>query len=389
MRAMITRNHVHEALACLYDPTDLAQTDLAALLPNAREREDPKARGQALRRLLLDTIELLRPTGRAAPSASQYRAYECITMRYFSAMPVEEIAEELALSPRQVYRDLRWGEERLAELLNRRCAETQERHQADFLSQEIAALVGKPESVDLVELVRSAISTLSPLAESRGIALGYQVPAAGVSVTATPGVLREIIVQVLSALVQSACGGRTQISLVLEDKIAVLSIPVSSADELARKDLLQSALRLAQAQNVTHKFVQTSQGMVLRLLLPCTAQHQVLIVEDNPAAFTLYQRYLANTEWEPLLAPHPRLAGDLALARKADAIILDIMMPEADGWQVLQALKLDQRCCDIPVIVCSVVDDPELCLALGASIYLTKPVSRLALLQALGQVIQE
>jgi len=79
---------------------------------------------------------------------------------------------------------------------------------------------------------------------------------------------------------------------------------------------------------------------------------------------------------------------ELAVAKRAQAIILDIMMPETDGWRVLQALKLDERTRQIPVIVCSVVNDPELGLALGAASYLTKPVFRPALLRVLAETIQ-
>jgi CheY-like chemotaxis protein len=57
-------------------------------------------------------------------------------------------------------------------------------------------------------------------------------------------------------------------------------------------------------------------------------------------------------------------------------ITLDIMLPEQDGWQVLQALKLDPQTRDIPVLVISVLENSELALRLGAVDYLVKPVRR-------------
>ena len=152
---------------------------------------------------------------------------------------------------------------------------------------------------------------------------------------------------------------------------------------------MQAALRVVEAQNLRYELAPAASGTVLRCHFPLAKRHRVLILEDNPSASALYERYLANSEWEPILAPHPSLVGNLALAKQAQAIILDIMMPETDGWSVLQALKLDQRSRRIPVIICSVVNDPELGLALGATRYLTKPVSRPELLEALGQVLQE
>jgi len=106
-------------------------------------------------------------------------------------------------------------------------------------------------------------------------------------------------------------------------------------------------------------------------------------VEDNPGARALYGRYLEGTEWLPLTAEGPERVPALAADRGAAAVILDIMMPETDGWSVLQALRMEPRTAAVPVIVCSVLNDPELAAALGATHYLTKPVSRSQLLGAL------
>ena len=58
------------------------------------------------------------------------------------------------------------------------------------------------------------------------------------------------------------------------------------------------------------------------------------------------------------------------------AITLDVMMPEMDGWSVLAALKADPSLRDIPVIMLTMVDDPERGFTLGAADYATKPVDR-------------
>ena len=60
------------------------------------------------------------------------------------------------------------------------------------------------------------------------------------------------------------------------------------------------------------------------------------------------------------------------------AITLDVMMPDMDGWSVLSALKADAALRDIPVIMLTMVDDPERGFTLGAADYVTKPVDRAA-----------
>ena len=64
-------------------------------------------------------------------------------------------------------------------------------------------------------------------------------------------------------------------------------------------------------------------------------------------------------------------------------IVLDVMMPGEDGWEVLTKLKAQSGTAEIPVIVCSVLDEPHMAQLLGASEYLPKPVTQRALLRAL------
>src|SRR5260370_7324173 len=75
------------------------------------------------------------------------------------------------------------------------------------------------------------------------------------------------------------------------------------------------------------------------------------------------------------------MAGEL----KPVAITLDILLPEVDGWEVLNRLKADEATQNIPVIVVSVVDNPALGRALGAFDYFVKPVDGKALLTRLSQ----
>jgi len=381
---------VHEALACLYSTAELANSELAQALPDVRDTENPEQRAQLLRKVLLDLIRSLQPSGRRPPSASAARAYDCLTLRYVSGFTVEEVATELSLSPRQVYRDLHWGEEQLAALLPARVT-TQPRpgdENADALRSEIGSLAHRPEPVDLAEAVSEGITALTVLAKRLSVALHYQGPEHGAVVSATPGILRELVVQLLSAVVQSAPGKSIEVTLSPRGNEVSLDIPTPAVAAMARRDLLEAALQIADVQGFRHELIPTADGNLVRIAFPAAPSLKLLVIEDNPGAYALYQRYLERTGWEPIHVAHPRLAADLAVAKKVQAIILDLMMPEVSGWDVLQGLKLNPRTRHIPVIVCSVLDDRELAAALGATAYLTKPLARLDLLQALREVLQ-
>lgn len=65
------------------------------------------------------------------------------------------------------------------------------------------------------------------------------------------------------------------------------------------------------------------------------------------------------------------------------AIILDIMMPDTDGWELLQRLRTQPTTTNIPIIVCSVFNDPQLAYSLGASAFVSKPTNREEILAVL------
>ncbi len=100
----------------------------------------------------------------------------------------------------------------------------------------------------------------------------------------------------------------------------------------------------------------------------------VLVVEDDPPAAELLSRQLEKAGFRAEIL---RSGADVvARARKSKpaAITLDILLPGLDGWEVLNRLKHDEVTSSIPVIVISVVDNPELGMALGAVDYFVKPV---------------
>src|SRR3954469_3569884 len=102
----------------------------------------------------------------------------------------------------------------------------------------------------------------------------------------------------------------------------------------------------------------------------------VLVIDDDPMQRDLMQRYLRKEGFTVCTASGG--AQGLRLARQLlpAAITLDVMMPDVDGWGVLAALKSDLTLRDIPVIMLTMVDDPERGFTLGAADYATKPVDR-------------
>ena len=124
---------------------------------------------------------------------------------------------------------------------------------------------------------------------------------------------------------------------------------------------------------------------------PPLVQHrgrQVLVVDDDPTVRDLLTRKLGKHGFQVDSAVDG--AEGLARARelKPDAIVLDVMMPELDGWAVLSELKRDPSTADIPVVLVTMLEQSEVGFALGAVDYLVKPVETSRLVKVLHRHCQ-
>jgi CheY-like chemotaxis protein len=117
----------------------------------------------------------------------------------------------------------------------------------------------------------------------------------------------------------------------------------------------------------------------------------VLAIDDDDGVITLLRRYLESEGYRVTGVRESRRALETAqrLAPHLTAITLDVVMPNLDGWQVLQALKENPQTRDIPVILCSIIEDLDQGLGRGAAACLRKPVTRDDVLIALKQVERE
>lgn len=122
--------------------------------------------------------------------------------------------------------------------------------------------------------------------------------------------------------------------------------------------------------------------------LPATAS-VVLVIDDDPIVADLLRRSLAKDGFRVEHAAGGEEGLRLARQLRPDAITLDVMMPQMDGWEVMTLLKSDPELSDIPVIFLTIVDDKNTGFALGATEYLTKPLDRQRLVEVLGRTAPE
>jgi CheY-like chemotaxis protein len=112
----------------------------------------------------------------------------------------------------------------------------------------------------------------------------------------------------------------------------------------------------------------------------------VLVVDDDQAVTGLYRRYLEPNGYRVIGVSKSTEAMTRAAELRPVCILLDVLMPNKDGWQVLADLKRSEITRDIAVIMCTLVSDPERAYALGAADYLHKPILEADLLRALHKL---
>jgi signal transduction histidine kinase/DNA-binding response OmpR family regulator len=114
----------------------------------------------------------------------------------------------------------------------------------------------------------------------------------------------------------------------------------------------------------------------------------VLVIEDNDADMTMYERALAGTRFQLVPARSLSAARAALDALRPGAIILDIRLFGEDSWHLLAKLKRDPVTRAIPIIVISTFDDQQKGLALGADAYAVKPIQKEWLLHTLERVLE-
>ena len=125
---------------------------------------------------------------------------------------------------------------------------------------------------------------------------------------------------------------------------------------------------------------------------PAARSGRVLVVEDEPINRDLLSRRLAQQGYTVVTAENGRKALETLGEQSFDLVLLDIMMPEMNGYQVLQRMKSDPARRDIPVIMISALDDIDSvvrCVEIGADDYLSKPFNPVLLKARVGACLEK
>jgi CheY-like chemotaxis protein len=390
-----------EALTHLYDPT-YQPPDLIWQVTGCKPQQGVKGAQAAL----IQAIENLKPASDVPRTARIRRFYELLACRYVQELTQTETAFQLGITSRHVRREQQEAIGVLARVLWEQgrgqtpaagesppVAETEEAATPlawrSQVKQELLSLQqSTPGTVaDVGQTINGIVKVGQALTEKRGISLAMGTVQPNLTVVIHPSALRQVLITAIEKLAQQMSAGEITVEVEQEEKyvkITVTGCPVL-ADTPPHSDLIEEIMA---TQGGLFEIRLTDHQLVFEVrLLPTDKEVTVLVVDDNLDLVNFYRNYTTDTRYQIVHLPEGKHLFETVADLRPDIIVLDVMLPDVDGWELLTYLHEHPDTRAIPVIVCSVVKREELASALGAALYLPKPVRRQQFIQALDQVL--
>jgi signal transduction histidine kinase/DNA-binding response OmpR family regulator len=293
-----------------------------------------------------------------------------------------------------------------------------------------------PERLELPGLVNSVLESIRPLAQQKGLRIETRIPSTLPAVEADPVRLKQILINLLSNAVKFTDRGHIEVFAQPSGRmvrIAVKDTGIGVSTESQKvifEEFVQgdgSSTRrhggTGLGLSIVRKLVEMhggaitvvsepGQGSTFMFTLPAWAAapaaalpqpkarpaqrpnqglpgNVILVVDDDASVRQLIARHLEQEGWKTVQASNAADAVQLARESRPVLMTLDVMMPDASGWWVLEKLREDPETAGLPVLVVTIVEDQRLVFALGASDYLAKPYDRNALVEKVHHLLPQ
>lgn len=401
---MLTREqflqHLHAALTHLYDANHLCQNMLVSSF-GLSQRFDASA---ALRAILIDAIAALKPKPDDPAQEHAWHAYESLFCCYVQQLSQQVVADQLAMSARQVRREQQKAIELLADRLWVKYQTggqppdlpgTLEASQPMFGS-ELAWIKDTPleNPSNLDDEIAHVMELAQPLATQNQVHLVLNTLDRLLPLAVHPVALHQVMLSLLGIAIPRVSGGEANIEASLSRWEVAIRIwcvtPKPSAAQVTNEETSSLVIAKQLAALSGGELTATlapGQPFVASLTLPLLQQLPVLVIDDNADALNLFQRYSNGSRYRVIGTQDPKQVLSLAESHSPQVVVLDVMMPQVDGWMMLGRLRQHPLTRQVPIVVCTILPQEKLALSLGASAFLMKPVTRQMFLTALDQQI--
>ena len=254
--------------------------------------------------------------------------------------------------------------------------------------------------LDLAEVLQNVAQSLKVNAEQKDLEFVTEI-ASGLRVRGDRDRLAQVFLNLLSNAIKYTPAGTVELKAYRENDTVVVAVRDTGIglSESDLKKLFQKFFRsdnpyvrkaggtglglsivkaIVERHNGTITVTsELGQGSTFTVRLPALARVErplVLVIEDEVAIARLIATYIEKMGYRAVMAYSARDGFDQAVRLQPDLITLDVLMPDLDGFALIQQLKQHPVTAHIPVIFLSIVQDKQQGLRLGASAFLTKPI---------------
>ncbi|NLE46600.1 MAG: response regulator, partial [Chloroflexi bacterium] len=334
-----------------------------------------------------------------------------LSLRYVQSLTQETAAAQLGITPRHLRREQREAVHILAQRLwgrrqppsdarmedaapdeapspGRPSEDGQPDEYVSQVRQEIASLQHSSPVVltDVTSMVAGVLDLSQDLAARHGVLLEMGACVPEVVACVRCSALRQALISAIGILVERMSSGRITVCVETLDECAVI---VLAGCPVRRKSVPNPSLirEILSAEGGSADMEERGDMLEFRLEFPVRDEIVVMVIDDNEDLVHFFQRYTVNTRYQIV---HADLGQDILqmIGQTApDIVVLDVMLPGIDGWELLIHLRQRPETRGIPVVLCSIVREEELALSLGAAVYLPKPVRRASFIEALDQAL--
>ena len=358
--------------------------------------------------ILLRTIEELDPGPRAPAFSYEWRRHRLAVLRYIDGLDPTAVASQLNISRRHFYREQKKANEALAKILWQRYVASRTPSQVvpqktmekdtslsrlELLRQEATHMGQHDICTRIGGVIDGVLRLFQQTLTSQNLEVAVTLPQPSPDVLMNEGLLRQMLVGMFGYLIEQADTATIRLSARAEAATFFLNMTVDPTAAVhpmpqpAMKERIRELEEMAVLCNLPIHVSSVDRKVIgFELQLPIGRRHTVLVVDDNHDVLELFERYLTLHQYEVVTAETAHEALTFALQLHPDFISLDLMMPDQDGWDVLQTLLNQPETCHIPIMVCSVLRQKDLALMLGATTFLEKPITEDSLLTALGEL---
>jgi len=285
------------------------------------------------------------------------------------------------------------------------------------------------ESVELVSLIDDVIKTAQALLSGKSVELNYIFPDSNVIVRGDAKRLRQVMLNLLSNAIKFTETGYIKVTVTVDIGSGMVTVSVSDTGRgISKENMKKIFMEFVQASSsdaargsglglpISRHFIEMhggtlnaesepGKGSTFYFTLPIQAivnknydeqiqishsvssdKTKVVIIDDDEESRVLLSRSLIGGRYNVVTLQDSRISLQTVKSIKPDVVLLDIMMPHADGWSILKALHEDPETKNIPVVICSILSKENKAVVIEASDYISKPIDPAELKEAIHKL---